>query len=462
MHQKNSAIAEGNMKIKNVEDFSWLYALLKPFASFMHNHVFYKKVYTSGLENIPEEGAVIFAPNHQNALMDALIILSVKNWQPVFMARADIFAGQFVRRLLFFMKILPIFRIRDGRESLKQNDEIFEKSVQVLRKKRYLVIYPEASHVGRRRLRPLKKGITRIAFMAEEASNYTLGVKIVPVGINYQDYFSFRTNAFINFGKPINVEDYRDLYLENPQKANHELITDISNELKSLIINIENNEEYDNFETARLVYAPYLVKKERKLVNNFKNRIYAGQQVVKLMDTLKNNDLETFHKLNGCLSDYRKLLQQENLRDWIIRRRFTIPGVLLRTVILIAMSPVALFGAVNNFLPYHTPDLFTRKIKDKNFHTSIRFAVYMFVFPLIFYPLIFFLLCQFTDSWLIRLIYMLLLPPTGIFAFHYFEEVKRVLAMWRYTFNRNKKSFECLRWLREQILDIFKSIENNS
>ena len=123
------------MNINNVEDFSWLYALLKPFASFMHNHIFYKKVYTSGLENIPSEGAVIFAPNHQNALMDALIILSVKNWQPVFMARADIFAGQFVRRLLFFMKILPIFRIRDGRESLKQNDEIFAKSVQVLRKK---------------------------------------------------------------------------------------------------------------------------------------------------------------------------------------------------------------------------------------------------------------------------------------------------------------------------------------
>ena len=75
--------------------------------------------------------------------MDALIILSVKNWQPVFMARADIFAGQFVRRLLFFMKILPIFRIRDGRESLKQNDEIFGSG-------------EDLSEIGRRRQRLLR------------------------------------------------------------------------------------------------------------------------------------------------------------------------------------------------------------------------------------------------------------------------------------------------------------------
>mgnify|MGYP002861480105 FL=1 len=318
------------MKLANVEDFNWLYAILRIFPGFVHNHIFYKKVYTSGLENIPDEGPVIFAPNHQNALMDALIITSIKNWQPVFMARADIFAGQFVRQFLFFMKILPIFRIRDGKESLKQNDAIFQKAVKVLKKKRFLVIYPEASHQGKRHLRPLKKGITRIAFMAEEATNYTLGVKIVPVGINYQNYFNFRSNALINFGKPIVVNDFRELFKENPQKANHELIKCIADGIRPLIIDINNSDYYDNFETARMIFAPYIIRKERKIVNNFKNTVYAGQKVVKMLDEISCSDTQTFNQLNSQLAEYRELLKLENLRDWVIRRDVGFLSVFLR------------------------------------------------------------------------------------------------------------------------------------
>lgn len=441
------------MKLSNVEDYNWLYAVLRIFPGFVHNHIFYKKVYTSGLENIPDEGPVIFAPNHQNALMDALIITSIKNWQPVFMARADIFAKNIIRQLLFFMKILPIFRIRDGKESLKQNDAIFQKAVKVLKKKRFLVIYPEASHQGRRHLRPLKKGITRIAFMAEEATDYALGVKIVPVGINYQNYFTFRTNALINFGKPIDVKDYRQLYQENPQKANHELINRIADGIRPLIIDINNSVFYDNFETARMIFAPYIIKKEHKIVNNFKNTVYAGQKVVKTLEYLENNDNETFSTLNNQLSEYRNFLKTENLRDWVVRRNVGFLSVFARTMLLLSTSPIALFGFVNNFIPYWLPWLITRKIKDKNFHTSIRFGIYMIAFPLIFYPLIFVLLTKFTSPWWIKYIYMALLPITGIFAHRYYIIAVKLKATWKYVLNKNKEKYQRLRQLRADILE---------
>ena len=441
------------MKLANVEDFNWLYAILRIFPGFVHNHIFYKKVYTSGLENIPDEGPVIFAPNHQNALMDALIITSIKNWQPVFMARADIFAGQFVRQLLFFMKILPIFRIRDGKESLKQNDAIFQKAVKVLKKKRFLVIYPEASHQGKRHLRPLKKGITRIAFMAEEATNYTLGVKIVPVGINYQNYFNFRSNALINFGKPIVVNDFRELYKENPQKANHELIKCIADGIRPLIIDINNSDYYDNFETARMIFAPYIIRKERKIVNNFKNTVYAGQKFVKMLDEISCSDTQTFNQLNSQLAEYRELLKLENLRDWVIRRDVGFLSVFARTMLLLSTSPIALFGFINNFIPYWLPWLITRKIKDKNFHTSIRFGVYMIAFPLVFYPLIFVLLAKFTEPWWVKYVYMALLPITGIFAHRYYIIALKLKATWKYVLNKSKKNFVRLRELRSEILE---------
>lgn len=444
-----------SIKFNNLEDPSIVYGALKLFPAFVHNHIFYRNVYSMGLENIPEDGAVIFAPNHQNALMDALIIMSIKSWQPVFMARADIFAGQFVRRLLFFMKILPIFRMRDGKESLKENDAVFNKAVEVLRKRRYLVIYPEASHKGIRKLRPLKKGITRIAFMAEEASNYSLDVKIVPVGINYQDYYEFRTDVLINFGKPISVKEYRAQYEENPQKANHDLVQRVTEELSSLIIDIRDTENYDNFETARTIYAPIIVRKEGKIVNNFQNQLLAGRKVVEIMDDMKVSQPETFETLISYLRQYREGLKSANLRDWIIRRKFKAAGVLLRTLILLALSPLALFGFVNNFIPYFSPFLLTNRVKDRNFHSSLRFALYVFLFP-IWYTVLIVLLCKYLDPWWLRIVYMLAVPITGIFSHHFYDYVKRVVAMWRLVFNKGKHAYLKLSVLRQKIVGIFK------
>ena len=442
------------MKFGKVEEQSLGYSLIKAFPIAVHNYIFYRKIYTSGLENIPEEGAVIFAPNHQNALMDALILISVKNWQPVFMARGDIFAGQFLRRFLFFCKILPIFRIRDGKESLKQNNVIFQKAVDVLKKRRYLVIYPEASHKGIHRLRPLKKGITRIAFMAEEATNYTLGVKIVPVGINYQDYYDFRTDAMINFGKPINVEDYSALYKENPQKANHELVEAVKKELSTLIIDIQDTENYDCFETAREILSPYIIRKNGKLINNFKNQILAGKEVVKIMDEIKQDDTEAFNELTSLLKQYRDGLEKLNLKDWIIRKKYKIWGILFRSLILIVTFPINLFGFVNNFIPYHLPFLVTMVVKDRNFHTSVRFVLYLILFP-IFYVLIFYYLCKFTDSWFLRILYIISVPLTGIFSHRYYAYVKKVAAMWKMFLNKQKTAYLRLKVLRDKILDIF-------
>ncbi len=441
------------ISFNNLEDPSWVYAVAKIFPTFAHNYIFYKKVYTQGLENIPEDGAVIFAPNHQNALMDALIILSLKNWQPVFMARADIFAGQAMRRFLFFCKILPIFRIRDGKESLKENDAVFSKAVEVLRKRRYLVIYPEASHKGIRKLRPLKKGITRIAFMAEEASQFTLNVKIVPVGINYEDYYSFRTNVFINFGKPISVEEYRDQYIENPQKANHELVERITGDLSKLIIDIKDNDNYDNFETAREIYAPLIVRKEGKLVNNFKNKLLAGRKVVEKMDNMKASDPEKFAELNDCLHQYREILTSWNLSDRIVRKRFRITGVFFRSLCLLASLPIALFGLLNNFVPYHSPFLLTSRIKDRNFHTSVRFGLYLILFP-IWYTVLLVLLCKYVDPWWIRILYMILVPVSGMFSHRYFDYIKKVGAMWRLVFNHKKPQFLRLKVLRRKIVKL--------
>ena len=70
----------------------------------------YSKVQVVGLENIPKDGSVIFAPNHCNALMDAMVILRTRKEPTVYGARADLFENPFLASFLTFLKIVPMIR----------------------------------------------------------------------------------------------------------------------------------------------------------------------------------------------------------------------------------------------------------------------------------------------------------------------------------------------------------------
>lgn len=82
------------------------------------------------MNQFPKKAAIIFAPNHQNALLDALryCLLFLKR---CIYTRADIFKKKMVAKILRFLKILPIFRIRDGYESLTYNDAVFNEAMGV-------------------------------------------------------------------------------------------------------------------------------------------------------------------------------------------------------------------------------------------------------------------------------------------------------------------------------------------
>jgi len=152
--------------------------------------IFYKHIQSYGKENIPHKKPMIFAGNHQNALMDPAAILLTNPNQSVFLTRADIFNNPILLKIFTSFKMLPVYRIRDGADNLKNNERIFNKSVEILEAKMSVALFPEATHTDKRRLRPLKKAVPRIAFMAEDKNDFNLDLQIVPVGIYYEDYIN--------------------------------------------------------------------------------------------------------------------------------------------------------------------------------------------------------------------------------------------------------------------------------
>ena len=168
---------------------------------------YYKKIRVVGLEHVPKGKPVIFLSNHQNALMDVLLIATRCNRKPWFLTRADVFKSAIFRPIFRFLQMLPIYRIRDGKESLAKNQAIFVACGEILAENGAILLFPEANHNLRRRVRPLSKGFTRLVDSAL-AIDEKMDVHLVPIGQNYQSATNVGDSAAVHYGLPIRVQDH--------------------------------------------------------------------------------------------------------------------------------------------------------------------------------------------------------------------------------------------------------------
>jgi len=409
----------------NIEKFSTRYALLKKTAGFWHDKIFYRKVIVVGLENINPDDHLIFAPNHQNALMDALAVLFTHRGQPVFLARADIFKKRMVAALLYFLKILPVYRIRDGFSALKENDEIFLKTIDVIKHKNGLIILPEGDHAGFRRLRQLKKGICRVAFQAEEASGFNLKIKIIPVGIEFSNYTRFRQVLTVVYGKPIEVSQNYELYRESPERALNELRERLSTGIKQVMVHIESVEDYNAIDELRSII-------NGKYSDDIKYpKLFRDRKLIETLNKLKISDPETYKRICSLSLQIREKARALNISYRLLEKRKHPLGWLIAGLAgLFVTLPVWLFGNIFTLTFVTLPELQIRKTKDPQFHSSLRYGLSL-ALAFVFMP-VYLIACLIIFSpWWLALMIFLTIPVSGIFAWNYNILAKRITGGFR-------------------------------
>ena len=203
---------------QHIQDDDRSYSLLLPVVLRATRRCF-RRFHVSGWEKVPGSygrhadksappASVILVTNHTCALMDPLVMLLAEGRKVVFMARADMFRKQAVARILRWLRILPIYRIRDGVSAVKRSGETIEEAVGVLRDRCPLCLYPEGTHRPKHSLLPLGKGVCHIALEADRQIGGEWPVYIVPAGIEYSDYFRFRPDVELQIGEPINVTEF--------------------------------------------------------------------------------------------------------------------------------------------------------------------------------------------------------------------------------------------------------------
>ncbi len=162
------------------------YKFYTSFATFLFKLLYKPQVI--GKENIPEDGALIFAGNHKHAFDPLMVIMSTKRIVH-YMAKNELFKGPVG---LIFDKI-GLIRIYPN----KSNQIAVIDAEKVLNNGGTIGIFPEGTrNRTENELLKFKKGTVRIA----KATN----TKILPFAIR-GDYKLFRKSVVIEFGKAIDV-----------------------------------------------------------------------------------------------------------------------------------------------------------------------------------------------------------------------------------------------------------------
>ena len=150
------------------------------------------------------KGALLIIANHPNSFLDAIIIGTQYNRRVYFLARGDAFTKKHHRFLLGLLNMIPVYRLREGKQYLHLNDFTFQESVRLLSKGEAVLVFIEGICVNKHELQPFKKGTTRIL---EEAHKKGINPIIHIAGIAY--------NQFRGIGKKVNISIV-DLILTRP------------------------------------------------------------------------------------------------------------------------------------------------------------------------------------------------------------------------------------------------------
>ncbi len=374
-------------KVNKIQDYNFAYDFLRYYVDFALK-LSYRNIKYVGREYIPRDGAVIFAPNHTNALMDALIILAIDHQPKVFVARADIFRNPTAAKILTWLKIMPIMRMRDGYEEVKKNNETIERAVDVLSDRIPFCIFPEGTHQAKHSSLPLSKGIFRIAFQAKELMP-DMPLYIVPVGLRYGSFFRFRSTVRVQIGEAIEVGKFQS---EHSTMAEPEQINAMRDELQERIhksiFYIPNDEDYDAIHEICATVVKQQVKNckyvvDGKPLKGLDAHFEANNRTKRDILRLKESNPEAAAKLIKLGEEAYTMRKAKSISLKSVSVKYTVLSRILKTLFVVATLPYTLpVSALTLPINAVTAYLFTM-IKDHAFRNSVRYLANLVLWPLL-------------------------------------------------------------------------------
>lgn len=377
---------------------SWLYEILRiPIVFGLR--LFHRKFRVVGYENLKgSEIPTIVVGNHQNALLDPILCVSIISQQLHWLTRSDVFKPGIVSVILRTVNMLPVYREKDNVADLRErNEAIFQECYKRLNRGHWISLFPEGTHKGKKALNtPLKKGIGRLIIGTFEANPNLQQIRILSLGLEYSEFLEKDGNFLLRIGKPI-VLSKEDYTIANKAIWANELVSEISEHIQPVMTDIRNNDYYEEYLTIQdLIHFVYPHNDWHENVVIFQD--FVNAEKFELPQFLQK--LNGFNTLTNKLSFSNKT--ELEAQQWRIGN----------TIRVLISYPFSLIGKIVFFPISNFAENFVQtKLKDPLFRNSIRI-----VFKLFFgIPYIFILAIAFPFFGINYFLGVLILVGVGVF-----------------------------------------------
>ncbi len=428
---------------------------------------YFRRIVVKGFEHVPIKGPTIFIANHPSAFMDPMVIAAIIKRPLHFMAAAEFF-GKGLKSWVFsnYLNMIPVYRPSTLPGQTLNNEAIFIKCFELLSGGGALLVFPEGNSVTEKRIRRLKTGVARMALGTREHSSRHVEIEVVPVGLNYNNPHRFRSDLFINIGKPLSTKGFSSDKWEVAR-----LTEELELRLKAIILHVQHADLDSVVKKVELILKGKF-KEDSSSPSQREEEFVFQKKVVESLQILNETQPHLIAALELKLNDYLSILKKLEISNQSIADLSLLisAGDLVK---LIFTLPFFLIGFAINAIPYYATlfyfrglNLFSReghkppsKKVNPAFKGSMAIAIGMMIF------IVYYLTLAVVSGWMTRYIWvgfftLILLYLSGLFAMQYIRWFHLFKQKWKFRelLKREPALFSKLIIERQEIIDELKLV----
>lgn len=297
---------------------------------------------------LPAQGPLLLVGNHPNGLVDPVLVAEASGRVVRFLGKAPLFEMPLLGSVLRGLAALPVYRAQDGADTAA-NEDTFAAVYAALARGEVVCLFPEGKSHDEPALQTLKTGAARMALGAEARADWTLCVRIAPVGLVYRAKPRFRSRVAVWTGAPFDVRDLRATYEQDPRAAVQALTERIAAGLRAVTLELERWEDLPLLELA-----------ERILFSTHAGRLERVQAFARALRTLRAHEPVRVDELGARIASFGERIARLGLEPHDLPERLELPYrpgpvvrfVLRNLLLLLVGLPLAAAGTIFWFLPY--------------------------------------------------------------------------------------------------------------
>ncbi len=387
--------------------------------------VFYRHVEVVGAERVPSRGPLIVAANHQNALVDPMLVLAGIPRALVPLAKAPLFRHPLIGPVLRLAGAIAVHRRQDVGEAAVGNQAMFDAATATLHEGGAILIFPEGVSQPEPELMPLRTGAARMLLESPPALAHA--VTLLPVGLVFHEPGRFRTGwALVLVGPPVETADCVRLFPTAAEDAVRRLTARLGEALRGLIVEVGDRATLRLVEEAEAIWLAAHPESARDVVARAEWR----RRAAFAYRCLRSREPERLLALRADLERYMKDVEASGLShahvSGPVPARVALRYAVVQGAVLLLGLPLALWGLVNHALPYWLTALVVRIGRPE---VDVE-ATYKLAAGLVLYPLLW--VVEGWTAWRLGggtlcAAFVAGLVPSGFFALAWSERLGRVV-----------------------------------